>query len=117
MAAVLAVMLVPAAQATIPPPTSGDTLQVTRGKRVSRLFIRIPASQRYLTLQNGIPGLTAGTIWVNGRTVFRGWLSDGEVVRRDVGGLMRPGRMNTVRVTGMGARGVTATFTISDTPD
>ena len=116
MVTVLAVLLVTAAGATgtTPPPWN---LQITRGKHLSKTFIRIPASQHYLTFKNGIPGLTAANLWVNGRVVFRGWVSDGQVERRDVAAYMRPGRMNMIRITGMGERGVTATLTISETPD
>jgi len=78
-----------------------------------RVFNGIPQAERYITLQNGTPGLTRAALTVNGRIVSQGSLSDGQVVEVDIAQWLRPGR-NTVRIAPRGPQGATAVLTIGD---
>ena len=88
------------------------TVKNGRGLLV-RVFNGIPQAERYITLQNGTPGLTRAALTVNGRIVSQGSLSDGQVVAVDVAQWLRPGK-NTVRIAARGPQGATAVLTIGD---
>jgi hypothetical protein len=89
-------------------------LKIKQGRRLARTFTGIPEAERYIALQNGTPGLEAATLWVNGRVVFRGELTGGQVVSLDAVERMRPGKRNTVRIVARGEQGATALLTIGD---
>jgi P pilus assembly chaperone PapD len=74
----------------------------------------IPAEEHYITLQNASPGLTAASLWVNGKMVSRGSITDRQVVTLDAAQLLRTGKRNTVRITATGAKGAKAVLLIGD---
>lgn len=76
-------------------------------------FRKLPRAERYVTIENGSPGLRSLRLVVNGRRfVIR--LSPG--VRRtvDVGSALRRGSRNTISVRGTGSRGASAEILIWD---
>jgi hypothetical protein len=90
-------------------------LEVKNGRApLSRTFAGIPHAERYVSLQNGAPGLTQATLSVNGRVVSHGSLNDGQIVSLDVARWLRPGDRNVVRISGRGPKGATAVLTIGD---
>jgi hypothetical protein len=92
-------------------------LEVKNGRApLIRTFAGIPQVERYVTLQNGAPGLTQATLSVNGRVVSHGTLTDGQVVSLDVARWLRPGNRNVVRIAARGPKGAAAVLTIGDVP-
>jgi hypothetical protein len=90
-------------------------LEVKNGRApLNRTFAGIPQAERYVTLQNGAPGLTQATLSVNGRVVSHGSLSAEQVVSLDVARWLRPGDRNVVRIAARGPKGATAVLTIGD---
>jgi uncharacterized delta-60 repeat protein len=90
-------------------------LEVKNGRApLIRTFTGIPHAERYVTLQNGAPGLTQATLSVNGRVVSQGRLTDGQTVSLDIAQWLRPGDRNVVRISARGPRGATAVLTIGD---
>lgn len=83
-------------------------------RQLARVFQQIPQAERYVTLQNGTPGLTRATLTVNGHIVSHGRLTEGQVVTLDVAGWLRPGNRNVLRLAASGPKGATALFVISD---
>lgn len=84
------------------------------GTRLTRTFRGIPQAERYVTLQNGTPGLGRVTLWVNGKVAYQESLVDGQVVSLDVAQWLRAGGRNVVRVAARGVKGATAVLTIGD---
>jgi len=90
-------------------------LEVKNGRALLiRNFAGIPQAERYVTLQNGAPGLTQATLSVNGHVVSHGRLTSGQVVSLDVARWLRPGNRNVVRIHARGPKGATAVLTIGD---
>jgi hypothetical protein len=90
-------------------------LKVKNGRApLSRTFTGIPQAERYVTLQNGDPGLTQATLSVNGRVVSHDSLSDEQTVSLDIARWLRPGARNVVRIAARGPKGATAVLTIGD---
>jgi hypothetical protein len=90
-------------------------LEVKNGRApLIRTFTGIPHAERYVTLQNGAPGLTQATLSVNGRVVSQGRLTDGQTVSLDIAHWLRSGNRNVVRIAARGPKGATAVLTIGD---
>jgi hypothetical protein len=90
-------------------------LEVKNGRApLIRTFTGIPQAERYVTLQNGAPGLTQATLSVNGRVVSNGFLTNGQTVSLDIARWLRPGDRNVVRISARGPRASTAVLTIGD---
>jgi hypothetical protein len=89
-------------------------LEIKKPRKLVRTFNRIPAIEHYVILQNGAPGLSSATLWVNGKVVSQGKLTDGQTVSLDVQSLMRRGRNNSVTIAASGPNGASAVLTIGD---
>lgn len=83
--------------------------------RVRETFSDIPAAERYVTLQNGSPGLRRVQLVVNGKRLTPRWLRDGGVRRIDIGSAMLAEK-NIVTVIANGRPGTSALLVIADAP-
>jgi hypothetical protein len=90
------------------------SLEIKKGRTLARTFKGIPRAERYVSLQNGMPGLTDARLWINGALVRRGTLSGGQVVELDVAQWLRPGTRNTAHIVATGPKGASAVLTIGD---
>jgi hypothetical protein len=91
------------------------TMEIGQGGSVLQNFTEIPSYERFVTVQNGVPGLKRLSVMVNGSTYVLEGLCDGETRTVDVGAAMIPGDANTVTLKGEGAAGTSAVVTIGDT--
>jgi hypothetical protein len=103
-----------AGNTTLVDPVIANLRIATGAKTVRRSFPGIPASEHYVTFQNGTPGLRSATLSVNGRTVSYGALRDGEARAFDIARYLHPGNDNMVSITGAGPAGASAMLTIGD---
>ena len=83
------------------------------GGAVRKQFGNIPVQERFLTIQNGAPGLTSLRVRVNGSLYELVALAPDEVRTLDLGSRMRAGA-NTVVLKGWGAPGASALVLLSD---
>ena len=89
---------------------SSVTLRLKRGK-LSQRITKVPASEHFLRLDNGRPGVSRVVVRVNGRVFKVVRMAAGASRKLDIAKAMRPGRNNTVHIKGNGRRGsVTATL-------
>lgn len=92
-------------------------LEISRGKRrVVRTYRKLPAIEHYVSVQNGAPGLTRITLFVNGRVALRTQLLDGETRNLDVRALLGSRSSWTARVVVEGSPGAQGLLVISDSP-
>ena len=99
---------------TVVDPVIANLESKRAGAPVLRTFRGIPQAERFVTLQNGTPGLTQVTLSVNGRGVSHGRVADGQVVSLDVARWLRPGNRNVISISAIGPKGATAVLTIGD---
>lgn len=83
--------------------------------RIRKSFSDIPARERYLTIENGRPGLRRLHVNVNGIWVERLRLRRGQVQMLDLAQHMLP-EENIVTLVGEGRPGSSALILISDVP-
>jgi hypothetical protein len=89
-------------------------LEVQQGGVAREAFSDIPASDRYVRVVNGTPGLNWLCLTVNGHVFVLNPLADGQDVMVDVGSAMGEGDTNVVAVCGKGVAGAGASITIGD---
>jgi hypothetical protein len=89
-------------------------LEVQQGGVAREAFSDIPASDRYVRVVNGTPGLNWLCLTVNGHVFVLNPLADGQDVMVDVGAAMGEGDTNVVAVCGKGVAGAGASITIGD---
>jgi hypothetical protein len=83
-------------------------------RRVSETFSGIPQAERYITVQNGDPGLSGLLVTVNGAIFPVTHLGDTEERTTDVASAMAEGDTNTIMLTAYGQPGASADITIHD---
>jgi hypothetical protein len=81
---------------------------------VQQTFTDIPQAERFVSLQNGNPGLTALLVLVNGQRFVISALEDEEEQTLDVSEAMVEGDNNTITLVGIGAPGSSGLVIISD---
>ena len=91
-------------------------LQIAGGGQTQLIFTNVPAAERFISLQNGLPGLTKLTLLVNGQSFVLSPLGAGSSKSLDVGAVMNPGNANIVVLLGEGAEGASATLALADSP-
>ena len=89
-------------------------LQVQQGGMARETFSSIPASDRYVRIINGTPGLNWLCLTVNGQVFLLNPLAPGQQVLVDIGAAMQEGGNNVVAVCGQGVAGTSASITIGD---
>jgi fibronectin-binding autotransporter adhesin len=89
-------------------------LEVWQGGVARESFSDVPASDRYVRVINGTPGLNWLCLTVNGHLFVLNPLADGQDVMVDVGAAMGEGVTNVVAVCGQGGAGAIASITIGD---
>jgi hypothetical protein len=91
-------------------------LQIAPGRnRVRATFSEIPMAERFVTIQNGSPGLARVQVIVNGRQAANLQLRRNEAWTVNVGSLMMASQ-NTVTLVAVGRPGSSAVVLISDAP-
>jgi hypothetical protein len=90
------------------------TLRIPDGAASVRAPFRdIPAAERFLTVQNGEPGLTRLRVRVNGAAFAVVELGPGEVLTMDLGPALQAGK-NRVVFKAWGEPGATALIVLAD---
>lgn len=90
------------------------SLELKKTGQLTRTFKKIPQAERYVRLQNGMPGFKNARLWFNGKIISKGNLTDGQVVDLDVAEWLKPGSRNTAKIVASGPKGATAILTIGD---
>lgn len=90
------------------------TLELKKSGQLTRTYKQIPQAERYVRLQNGTPGFKNARLWINGKVVSKGNLTDGQTVDLDVVEWLKPGTRNTAKITAAGPKGAKAILTIGD---
>ncbi len=83
------------------------------GRSETHVFRDLSASEHYIRIVNGTPGLKSATFDVNGKS-FPVTLSKGRTVNLDIGSAMQPGDANKIVMTAQGPRRSSATVLIGD---
>ena len=91
-------------------------LEIAGGGQAQLIFTNVPAAERFISVQNGSPGLTKLTLLVNGQSFVLSPLGAGSSKSLDVGAAMNPGNANVVVLLGEGADGASATLAMADSP-
>ncbi|MFM7102025.1 MAG: hypothetical protein ACKO3N_12730, partial [Verrucomicrobiota bacterium] len=91
-------------------------LEVTTSGVVRQVFERIPAFERYVSVENREPGLRNLAIVVNGQVFSMEGLRPGESRMVDVGEAMLTEEDNRIELIGEGELGAMAQVTIADSP-
>jgi hypothetical protein len=91
------------------------SLEIKKGRVLTRTFKGIPQAERYVNLQNGTPGLTRAALWINGKIVSSGSLASGQTLSLDVNRWLKPGDTNTARIVATGLTGANAVLSVADT--
>ncbi len=92
------------------------TLDRTTGRRTVRSLPNVSASEHYLLITNGSPGVTTLTITVNGHHTQLAGLSDGEVRELDMAAWLHAGQDNVVEIRTEGAPGGSAWALLAEQP-
>jgi autotransporter-associated beta strand protein len=91
-------------------------LYLSQSGEVRIVFNNISQNDKYVSLQNGVPGLRSARILVNGTVFALNGLADGASRSVDISGALKGGTGNTVVVEGFGAKGGGAVVSIGETP-
>ncbi|MGA3182198.1 MAG: Ig-like domain repeat protein, partial [Verrucomicrobiota bacterium] len=92
------------------------TLYLSQSGEVQIVFNNISQNDKYVSLQNGTPGLSYARVIVNGTVFALDGLADGINQVVGIGSALTGGAGNTVVVEGFGTEGAGALVSIGETP-
>jgi hypothetical protein len=91
-------------------------LYLSQSGGISQTFRGLNNNDKYVTLNNGAPGLRYARILVNGTAFALNGLVNGQTVVVDISGALTAGGNNTVVVEGFGSAGAGADVSIGEIP-
>ncbi|MGD1085073.1 MAG: LamG-like jellyroll fold domain-containing protein [Verrucomicrobiota bacterium] len=91
-------------------------IYLSRSGEIREVFHGLSRNDKYVSLNNGAPGLRSARILVNGAVFANLWLVNGESEVLDISGALTASGDNTVVVEGFGLKGDGADVSIGEMP-